>query len=54
VTPPVIVTPVIEPASWLVPSPDPIVTTGPPPEMIVAGAPAPASVRLVLIVKPPW
>src|SRR5262249_62149743 len=53
VTPPVIVTPLIETVGSLEAPKVPIVITGPPPLMTVLPAPAPASLTLTLIVKPP-
>src|SRR5712691_9536750 len=53
VTPPVIVTPSIETVGSLEAPKVPIVRTGPPPLMIVWAEPAPASLTLLSIVKPP-
>src|SRR6266849_4676362 len=53
VTPPVIVTPPIETVGSLAAKIWPIVITGPPPLMIVRPGPAPTSLTLLSIVKPP-
>ncbi len=52
-TPPVIVTPLIETVGSVEPLVTPIVITGPPPRMIVAAAPEPTSRTLLAIVIPP-
>src|SRR5262245_56653901 len=53
VSPPVIVTPSIETVGSLAAKISPIVITGPPPLMVVRPGPAPASLTLTSIVKPP-
>jgi hypothetical protein len=53
VTPPVIMTPVIETVGSPAAPTVPIVTTGLPPLMIVASEPAPTRRRLLSIVMPP-
>jgi hypothetical protein len=53
VTPPVIVTPLIETVGSLDAPKLPTVITEPPPLMIVAPAPAPTNLTLLSIVKPP-